>query len=118
VRYLSRKPQLNAEQLNDELAAWGLDSKTIEIPKLIETDCWLLPENLAAINLFLKCQKLMRKTVISGMSELKIIYEGFDLVQVNILIDTFFNSEDKADLLGRFLIAEDEFLQVLNSSGK
>jgi hypothetical protein len=74
----------------------------------------LLPENLAAINLFLKCQKLMRKTVISGRSELKIIYEGFDLVQVNILIDTFFKGEDKADLLGRFLIAEDEFLQVLN----
>lgn len=56
----------------------------------------------------------MRKTVISGMSELKIIYEGFDLAQVNILIDTFFKNEDKADLLGRFLIAEDEFLQVLN----
>jgi hypothetical protein len=34
------------------------------------------------------------------------------------LIDTFFTTEDKADLLGRFLIAEDEFLQVLNSSGK
>jgi hypothetical protein len=86
----------------------------VPTPTVIDNDCWLLPENEQAITLFLKCQKLMRKTVLSGMAELKIIYDGFDLTQVNIVIDTFFNGSDKADLMNRFLIAEDEYLQVLN----
>lgn len=104
---------VESAELERQLCEWGMTlEKTAQQP--FDEHCWVLPENWSATQLFLRSLRLTRKTVISGMTGVQIIVDGFDLPQVMILVNAYYPNEDTADLLSRLAILEDEYVKVVN----
>ena len=96
------------------MAEWGED---IALPATQHDDEFLgvFPENLEAVDLFLRVQRCWRKTVISGMDGTRIFYDGLDYAQTVVLMDAYYPTCDKADMFNRLAVLESEFLGVVNA---
>lgn len=74
------------------------------------------PENHVAVQLFMACQTLWRKTVVATMAGAQIIYDGLDYAQVRVVMEMLFADADQQDTFARLLVMEREALNLLNQN--
>lgn len=97
----------NPEKTKQQASEWGY-----ALTVAPQEDFLVLPENWDAINLFIKSQTQWQ--YISGMSGS--FKTGLNYQGVDTLIDIHFKGADKADLMSRVQVLEQEALRLFSAN--